>query len=380
MNRNCETARCPSPTKEMNPNETKPVPTPLSQRWRQFRTQVMPVLVFLAAATIVVILWERESVPSRLVGEVYAPSSELFSPRSGLVESLNFAPFDVVQKGDVIAVIRWTPEEQLVAERAMIEAEIRLSELGGLDPVLDQQRNLLNWQSLRNDWVAARGRLDVLEVQRAQARRDWQRAQNLHDADHLSASEYERLENLYRSLDVEVEATRRQVRVLEEASRLSRIDPDSDELDWARVLEATRWWQHKRLELLEAEARPLMLRAPITGVITQIYQQEGGYVAADTPLAIIRASEAPHILGYLRQPTDSIPVVGTEVEVITRGDRKLRAAARILEVGPQFEPLGPAFIRPFATQEERALPLLISIPEGLDLRPGEIVDLRLTRQ
>jgi multidrug resistance efflux pump len=355
---------------------SRPIATPLAQRWKQIRSQALPAVVFLLAAGLVALLWRQEVAPTRMVGEVYAQSSDALSPRPGVVERLHFQLFDTVEQGDVIALIRWSPAEQLAAEQAVLQAEMRLSELGGLDPALDQQRNLLNWHQLHGDWVEASGQLQVLQVRLAQAERDWSRARSLRDQRFLPEADYEGLESAYLSLQAEVDAQRKLVASLERARLLTGAGSATAEPDIQAARAATRAWQQKRLELLQAEAEPVLLRAPISGVITALHQQQGGFVDAGLPLATIRSTQPLHIVGYLRQPASQIPEEGSRIDVITRGDRKLRAEARVRKVGPQFEPLGPAFVRPFAEQEERALPLLISLPEGLSLRPGEIVDLR----
>ena len=50
--------------------------------------------------------------------------------------------------------------------------------------------------------------------------------------------------------------------------------------------------------------------------------------------------------------------------------------AQVLRVGAHFEPMGPAFQHPVALREERALPIKISLPPDLPLRPGQIVQIR----
>jgi hypothetical protein len=67
-----------------------------------------------------------------------------------------------------------------------------------------------------------------------------------------------------------------------------------------------------------------------------------------------------------------------------RASRSARAArigrsgaAKIIEVGTQFEPLPPALQIPATGQYRIGFALSISVPPSLKIRPGELVDLIL---
>jgi hypothetical protein len=72
------------------------------------------------------------------------------------------------------------------------------------------------------------------------------------------------------------------------------------------------------------------------------------------------------------------PKLGGRVEVRTRGPRRQIGMAHIVEVGTQFETLPPALQMPVRlANSELGLALSISVPSSLQIRPGELVDLRL---
>ncbi|MCH8475267.1 MAG: HlyD family efflux transporter periplasmic adaptor subunit [Opitutales bacterium] len=220
------------------------IPTPLRIRWRQFRTQALPFLVFAGVVLAVSYLWDREIAPTHIVGEVYAPVSELTAAEAGLVHSLEKGLFEEVAAGEVIARI-----QPMTAGSLMRETE---------------------------------NHLPTVEV-----------------------------------------------------------------------------------------------RAPSAGIITSLTVQPGSFAPAGKILATIRSRETEYIIGYVLQPAGTFPQAGDSIEVVTRGGQRKTAVSTVRSIGPQFEPLGPAFQRPFADIEERALPILIDIPPGLDLRPGELIDLRI---
>ena len=72
------------------------------------------------------------------------------------------------------------------------------------------------------------------------------------------------------------------------------------------------------------------------------------------------------------------PKLGGRVEVWTRGPHRQVGSANIIEVGTQFETLPPALQMPARlANSELGLPLAISVPSSLKIRPGELVDLKL---
>jgi hypothetical protein len=66
------------------------------------------------------------------------------------------------------------------------------------------------------------------------------------------------------------------------------------------------------------------------------------------------------------------------VQVRTRGPHRETGAAKVLEIGTQLETIAPALLPPIKfANVELGLPLGISLPANLKIRPGELVDLTL---
>ena len=66
------------------PTDYQPIPTPLRQRWKVFRTEFLPLGVLLLSAVAVYMLWDLEVTPVGLPGEVYGQHSEVPAPRDRL--------------------------------------------------------------------------------------------------------------------------------------------------------------------------------------------------------------------------------------------------------------------------------------------------------
>jgi multidrug resistance efflux pump len=365
---------------------SRPIPTPWPQRLRELRIQAAPVIVFACALVAIAYFWRATATPVSFQGEVQALTSQVTAPCAGTLETVLVEPFQRVDEGDLVAWISVLPAERLQAALAVLQAEIELSRRGGFAPALDQQRNLINWLNMHQDLLQARATLASLRVRKAHARRDADRLRQLADQQHVAFTEYDRVQSIHDALAAEEAGYVALVDSL--TTDLERSKPPSADGDGtAAALRAELDWQEKRLRQLEADMAPVALRAPQAGLVSMIhpdgsrqFRGAGEFVREGDVLFTIRANRAEFIVGYLREPIAVEPRQGMRVEVALRGGRRTRAEAHIIEVGAQFEAVQPAFQRTVLAREERALPLLISLPPELPLRPGELVDLRLLAQ
>src|SRR6185503_17724062 len=69
---------------------------------------------------------------------------------------------------------------------------------------------------------------------------------------------------------------------------------------------------------------PIVLRAPISGMVNLVYRQQGENVVEGEPLIVINGDWADRIVGYLRQPYALEPAVGTPVHISTRERKSLK--------------------------------------------------------
>ena len=172
--------------------------------------------------------------------------------------------------------------------------------------------------------------------------------------------------------------------VEEQARNLEQLQP-TNTVEISKVtdepLRAAIAAEESKLRLTEAELNPITLRAAVDGMVDVIYHRVGEAVTVGEPIVSIAPFNAVRIIGYLRPPILQEPKVGARVEVRTRGPRRQAGSAEIIEVGTQFEPLPPALQIPVRlANTELGLPLCISMPSGLKIRPGELVDLQLVQR
>jgi hypothetical protein len=97
---------------------------------------------------------------------------------------------------------------------------------------------------------------------------------------------------------------------------------------------------------------------------------------AGEPIFSISSPRSQHIIGYLRQPLAFEPKVGDRVSVYPRRPHRTVATAKVIQVGAQMELLtAPLRLRGSVPAMDRGLPVLLDLPAGLNVHPGELVDL-----
>src|SRR5688572_25811447 len=102
----------------MNPLPT--IPTPPAQRWREFRQRGIPIIVFLAGVAGAGLLWNKNLVPSNIVGEVQGTSANVASTVAGLLTELRVDQYDRVTAGQSVAKVMTTSPENMEAALAVI--------------------------------------------------------------------------------------------------------------------------------------------------------------------------------------------------------------------------------------------------------------------
>lgn len=128
--------------------------------------------------------------------------------------------------------------------------------------------------------------------------------------------------------------------------------------------------------VIDAEATPVQLTAPISGMISEVFHEDGAALTAGEPILVIRSEQPEYVVGYLPHPLRLEPRKGMEVVVRTQGSRPRQYEGRIIRVGAQLEDMSAAqhlvtnFIR-------MALPVQIAVAGDVSLRPGEIVNVMI---
>ncbi|MEO5961144.1 MAG: HlyD family efflux transporter periplasmic adaptor subunit, partial [Opitutaceae bacterium] len=288
--------------------------------------------------------------------------------KPGVVASLQVDLLQPVKQGDIVAHVLPADLEAFTADLAAnveaLRAQLRQT----------SDRNIVNYQELRLDWLRRNVELASARVEQQLAESDYQRYAALHANRTVSDADFE-MRRANR------DGLRGKVSALEQLSsdlqkEIARMTPDAAEQSPAdRAISAAAFAQQKQLEALSAAAT---LRSPMDGIVTTIVKRPGENVLAGEFLLTIGALQASRIVGYVRQPLNTPVKTGDTLAVASRTAHRTTATARVLGVGTQLELIDPGLLPTSASSvrvAEYGLPFLLEIPAALHLAPGEIVNI-----
>ena len=347
------------------------IPSAPSAKWRIFRTRWVPVIVFVAGACGSLVLWRSVGTSSTLPGVGEGVRSIVASPQPALLQQLFVEPYQLVNQGDPIATI--------VAADPRIQFDLLRSELDlarmRVQPSIAEE-NAMNFERIRVELLRTKSELAIAKVKLELARKDVARNTPLYKEKLVAEDIYELSLNIRDAYQVEVEEKAKAISEIE--GRLESLSGLGDPLSGAANEQIVQL-ESKLRGVSDAAATnfaPIILTAPVTGMIGAIQRHAGEYVIAGEPLVIINSLWSDRVVGYLRQPYMVDPEVGMPVLVTTRTRERKRFHAQITQVGAHVESItnSLAYLRPgFLT--DAGLPIVVALPANIQIRPGEVVDL-----
>jgi membrane fusion protein, multidrug efflux system len=355
-----------------------PILIPLRKRWHRVRVRWLPALVLITGFGAVAFLWRGHVASLTIVGQAEPVVSDVSCYKPGVLEELNVTRFQRVKAGDPVGKVRVTEPGILASSLAVIQAEIEALRVN-LKPVVAQQRNAMDYDQLRLDWMKQRAQWASSRVNLDLAEAEYRRMNALFQDKIVSERVYEQAKAARDRLQKEVEElgklvaegeTNLQYLQVTNKAEISQVSTDP--------LLAAIAVQESKLRLTEADLSPRVVKAPIDGIVTTIYHRAGEAVNAGQPIVAIATLSPVRIVGYLRVPLATQPTAGMEVQVRTRRPRREVGKATVTEVGTQLESVPATLLGPinFANIVQ-GLPLDISLPANLKILPGELVDVTL---
>ena len=355
----------------------EPIPIPLKQRLRELRVRVLPLVVFIGTAIAVISLWGDKISAPGFIGEVVADYSIVSSPGDGTIVHFLHEPFDHVEKGDLLGYVAPKDSTLLNVQLELIQSEIDFIQ-ESMDPLMNQQRNRMNFESLKVEEIETRINLAQAEINFQRVSAEHERALELRDKNLISEQEYEMVKaeldvltnsiNSYRELS---DYLQNQINNLEGSGAYLLQDRKDPVLAAINV-------QEQRMENLLAESAPMPLYAPISGVISIIHHKESEFVRTGNPILQIESTEPSYVIGYVRQPFTVVPHEGMPVQIRSRKSDRAFYMSEIEQLGGHIQLIADNLQRPGIAYES-GLPVKISVANahGVSLTPGEIVDIVL---
>jgi multidrug resistance efflux pump len=120
-------------------SELPVIPTPPSQRWREFRVVFVPPIVFLSTLLTIGVVWKDYVSPPTLVGQVEPLITAVTSRNAGVLTNLFVERFQEVKAGEMLAEVRVTDHRRYDTELELLRSQISLSQLE-LGTMADRQR------------------------------------------------------------------------------------------------------------------------------------------------------------------------------------------------------------------------------------------------
>ncbi|HYV29141.1 MAG TPA: HlyD family efflux transporter periplasmic adaptor subunit [Candidatus Eisenbacteria bacterium] len=354
------------------------IPSPPAHHWREFRIRAMPAIVFFVATVVAVAVWKDHVAAPTVFGEVEAVQANVSSAKAGLLSKLTVERFQRVTAGDIIGEVTVADPLVLIRSVAVIRAEIELLR-ANMKPVLGLQQAAIQSEELRLEWMRLRTQLLTARINFQFSTNEFVRMEALFKDRIISDRVFEQAKTAKEKLQAEVEnlanlineseTNFNQLRLTE---KLAAAQGSEDPLHAAIAV------QEEKLRLTEAEMSPVLLRVPMDGVVSIIHKRSGEVVTSGEAIITISTLASERIIGYMRQPISVEPRIGMSVQVRTRGFTRQSASATIRKVGSDMElVMSPLRLRGLAKNEERGLPFVVDLPPGLQVHPGELVDLIL---
>ncbi|HWX21983.1 MAG TPA: HlyD family efflux transporter periplasmic adaptor subunit [Candidatus Binatia bacterium] len=358
-----------------------PIPIPLRQRWQDARRRLFPLIIFAITFVLLLVLWKDFASAPTMVGQVESIQANVSCYKPGMLAQLNVNRFQKVKAGDAVGQVLLTDPKILASSLAVVQADIEMLRVT-MQPIAAKQRTAMDYSQLRLDWMRQRAQLAMARANLQFAQTDFHRTEQLFTDKIVSERFYDQAKASQGRLQNEVEEL---TRLVEEQGR------NIDQLQLTNAVEISKVTeeplrvaiaaQEAKLRLTEAELSPITLYAPVDGMVNVIYHRTGEAVNAGESIVSIAPVNALRIVGYLRPPIFDEPKVGCQVQVRTRGPRRQSGTSAVVEVGAQFETIAPALQAPMKLANiELGLPIGISVPANLKIRPGELVDLTLLQK
>ena len=347
-----------------------PIPTPASQRWREFRIQVLPLIIFTGVLFSVVFLWRNFVAPTGIIGEVEAIKADVISIQDGTVARLTIDRFEKVEAGQEVGEVISASDDFLKKSIASIEADLRIMDarIG-----LDERRNQQSALQMKIDLHRERIQLAADKASLIQTSNSFRRAEQLLNdtPPSISPDEYDIAKAAYETLEASVRERTQHIAGMTQT--LEELKPSSSPEQPDLIDDAVK----KKIEELEESLKPMKIKAPMAGVVSAIYHRAGEKIVRGVPILTITAMHSDRIVGYLRQPINTRPTTNDTVMVSTRTQKRQYFTATIERVGTQMELINPALLSTDSNRIEVGLPILVRIPDNIKLVPGEFVDLAI---
>lgn len=370
------------------------------RKLEEFKRGPLTILVWVMAVAMVAILLNRRSHRSEFVGLARGHEYEISSSTGGKIQGLLVDLCDEVNAGDIVVKL----DDALLAaqiETARSAVKQLEAQLGASRRVAsaDNAARVSEWESRMADFEAReeRYRVDALnlkvtiESDRIEEQRlglEAERMRRLLEAKAVSQDDYDKTrlqrdqvskriaENVLLAAKLEKNCEDAKARHEQFQKGTAAVQDEDD------VIAPLRESIHKEeLELDELRVRreSLVLRAPVSGRVTQVLCQTGQAVTPGEPIMVIADTRAMQVIGYVPDG-ELVQLREKQVMHVSRAsDPEKAAAVELVSLGSVVEQI-PSRLWRDPRQPEYGRCFVLSASEPLNLAPGEKMRIRMPRQ
>jgi multidrug resistance efflux pump len=368
----------------------------------RIRRQILPLLVWIAAVAGVVVLFYRGTQKFEVVGIAQTEARQVSVNCTGRLKTLSVQLFDNVAKDQNLAIIDTVLDnENIQAELAVVSAEIERLKA---ELATTEDKAKLEATSIESDRMTAQRRFTV-DVENARLRilqlktvieadrlameniaidKKIATVRSITDINETTYYEQKKIDGEYKRLagkikDNEQLLAQAQQGLNEAANRSEQFDqnqPFHPSVDNSlNVIRKAIKVQEQRVEQLLVKGVPIILKAPIAGVVSTIAVKPGETVLPGSTILTIAENKPLEVLAYAREDQINEIKEGTMVELIKQTPPAQIARTQVFYVGPVVEQVPTRlWMNPNVPQWGR--PFLIRVPSDMKLRPGETVGVK----
>ena len=277
---------------------------------------------------------------------------------AGRIASLSCDEGDAVKAGDVIAQLDDEPYRRAIAEIAGQVATARA------------RAQMVESGYRPQETAQARAVVREREVTFKNAKRLFDRQEQLLDTKAVSIQDRDDAEARYREAEARLKSAHEQLTLLESGFRTEEIAQAKGDL--ARAEGA--------LKIAELNAEDTVLKAPSNGVILTRAQEAGAIVAAGTPVLTLSLKQPIWVRAYIHEPDLGRIHPGSKVEVFTDSRPNQSYAGTVGFISPraEFTPKSVETTK-LRTLLVYRLRITVSNPDD-ELRQGMPVTVRIATQ
>ena len=373
---------------------------------------ILPILVWLGAVACVIMLFRYRSQRFEVLGIAQGQVYQISAPVDSRLKIVSVGLFEDVIKGQTLAVL---DDTQLNAQIATIRAEIEhlrsqllstkdimLAEAANrqTDSVASQRRFFVDVENARLRILELKALIETDKVTAEDLAVEVKIAGELLDSDAIAPYELQKTQGLYNVVAKRIEENGHLLaqaeQDLEQARRrrdeFAKRQPVHASVDSALdIIRKQITVQEKLIAELSVQRQVLRITSPVDGMVIQIQvnanqaalcragedvlRRPGEVVLAGDPILVVAETEPTEIIAYISQEQLSRVKETMVVQLIKNTEPAQIANSQVTRLGATMEQMPQQLWRnPNIAQWGR--PVLVKIPPGLKLLPGETVGIR----